>query len=97
MNWTRARKLGLVASIAPIFMLFSYFISFITVDIGILASKETDLLELIKTANEYADMFDVSLFEAISDQLSDVLSDVSDKHFTDNTCFDILLFGTYAA
>lgn len=79
MNWTRARKLGLVASIAPIFMLFSYFISFITVDIGILASKETDLLELIKTANEYADMFDVSLFEAISDQLSDVLSDVSDS------------------
>lgn len=56
MKWTRARKLGLTASIAPIFMLFSYFISFITVDIGILASKETDLLELIKTANEYADM-----------------------------------------
>lgn len=79
MKWTRARKLGLTASIAPIFMLFSYFISFITVDIGILASKETDLLELIKTANEYADMFDVSLFEAISDQLSDVLSDVSDS------------------
>ena len=79
MKWTRARKLGLAASIAPIFMLFSYFISFITVDIGILASKETDLLELIKTANEYADMFDVSLFEAISDQLSDVLSDVSDS------------------
>ena len=56
MKWTRARKLGLAASIAPIFMLFSYFISFITVDIGILASKETDLLELIKTANEYADV-----------------------------------------
>ena len=79
MKWTKVRSLGLVAAIMPIFMLISYFVSFITVNIGVFVSKETDLLELIKTANEYADMFDVSLFEAISDQLSDVLSDMSDS------------------
>ena len=50
MKWTKARSLGLVAAIMPIFMLISYFVSFITVNIGVFVSKETDLLELIKTA-----------------------------------------------